>query len=107
MTVEAMLHNAYLGTVFRSATNEQPISTFGLYDNGRLTADMIIWPCKRLDVPPAFVEQWLANHIPGLLLYTLVPEGRAALEEVRRLVVASFAGEGESSRKDQLTPAFM
>jgi len=33
MTVEAILHKAYLGAAFRSATNEQPVSTFGLYDH--------------------------------------------------------------------------
>jgi hypothetical protein len=51
---------------------------------------MIIWPCKRLGIPVAFVRQWLCDHIPHLLLETFVPAGQGELEQVRRLVLAAF-----------------
>mgnify|MGYP007030148339 CR=1 FL=1 len=93
MTVEALEHGALLGLASRSTLNRQPVSTFGLIRRSQLTADMIIWPCKRLEVPLPFVAQWLANHIPRLLLNTLAPEGRAELEEVRRRVIAAYGGD--------------
>jgi len=107
MTVEAILHDAYLATVQRSTTNEQPVSTFDLYGNSRLTADMIIWPCKRLGVPFPFVRQWLANHIPRLLLYTLAPDGKAQLDEIRQLVSAAFENEATNTSIDQIQPTFI
>ena len=90
MTVEPLLAGAVLGVVNRSTYNEQPISTFGLMDRGRLVADKIIWPAKRLGVPGAFVAQWLRNHIPRLALGTLVPAGRGELEQVCALVAEAF-----------------
>jgi hypothetical protein len=95
MTVEALLSGAQLGVVARSTFNQQPVSTFGLYDRQQLTADMIIWPCKRLGVPVAFVRQWLCDHIPYLLLETLVPTGREELAQVRHLVLADFGDNAE------------
>jgi hypothetical protein len=96
MTVEALLSGTHLGVVTRSTFNEQPVSTFGLYDRQQLTADMIIWPCKRLGVPLAFVRQWLHDHIPHLLLETLVPTGRNELAQVRHLVLAAFGDDTEN-----------
>ena len=107
MTVEALLHEAYLATVQRTTTNEQPVSTFSLYGNSRLTADMIVWPCKRLGVPLPFIRQWLANHIPRLLLYTLAPEGKALVEEVRRLVIDAFTDRTGEPETPQLKPPFL
>ena len=88
--VEALLAGARLVSVARSTFNEQPVSAFGQYNRERLVADKIIWPCKRLDVPAPFVGQWLRNHLPRLLLNTLVPEGKEELLEVRRLVLQAF-----------------
>ncbi len=91
MVVEALEQGAYLGVVNRSTFNEQPISTFGLLNRIQLAADKIIWPCKRLSIPLPFVKQWLANHIPRLLLNTIAPEGKKELEQIRELVIRSLA----------------
>ncbi len=88
--VEALLAGARLVLVARSTFNEQPVSAFGQYNRERLVADKIIWPCKRLGVPVFFVEQWLRNHLPRLLLNTLVPEGKQELLQIRRLVLQAF-----------------
>ena len=88
--VEALLAGARLALVARSTFNEQPVSAFGQYNRERLVADKIIWPCKRLGVPAPFVEQWLRNHLPRLLLNTLVPEGKQELLQIRRLVLQAF-----------------
>ena len=88
--VEALLAGARLVLVARSTFNEQPVSAFGQYNRERLVADKIIWPCKRLEVPALFVEQWLRNHLPRLLLNTLVPEGKQELLQIRRLVLQAF-----------------
>jgi len=93
MTVEALLSGAYLVLVRRTTMNEQPVSAFGLLDRTRLVADKMVWPCRRLGVPAAFVDQWLRNHIPRLLLNTLAPQGREELEKVRELVLAEFGME--------------
>ena len=47
-------------------------------------------PCKRVGVPALFVEQWLRNHLPRILLNTLVPEGKQELLQIRRLVLQAF-----------------
>ena len=90
MVVEALEAGAYLGTVNRTTINEQPISTFGQYNLSQLVADKIIWPCKRLQVPLVFVEQWLANHAQRVLLHTLRPEGVQELQRIRQLVSAAY-----------------
>jgi len=90
MVVEALKGGAYLAVVNRSTLNEQPVSTFGLLDRSRLVADKIVWPCKRLGVPAHFVDQWLRNHMPRLLLNTLAPQGQEELRQVRDLVLADF-----------------
>jgi hypothetical protein len=95
MTVEALLAGARLVLVNRSTFNEQPVSVFGLLGRERLVADKIIWPCKRLEVPAAFVDQWLKNHLPRLLLNTLVPQGKEELLQIRRLVLEAFGVEAE------------
>lgn len=92
MVVEAVLSGARLGVINRSTYNRQPVTAFGRLDRADLTADMIIWPCKRLGVPPHFVRQWLHNELPALLLSTLIPEGRDELEAVYREVLAAFGG---------------
>jgi hypothetical protein len=88
--VEAILSGATLATVNRRTFDEQPISSFARLDRAQLAADMILWPCKRLGVPGHFVEQWLANHLPRLLLGTLVPQGRAELLAIRELVLRAY-----------------
>ena len=90
MTVEANLAGADLVLVNRTTLNEQPVSTFGRLDRERLVADKIIWPCRRLGVPPHFLDQWLRNHIPRLLLTTLVPEGKRELVAIRELIAAEY-----------------
>ena len=107
MVVEAMERGAHLGIVNRSTFNEQPISAYGLYERSQLIADMIIWPCKRLNVPLAFVEQWLANHIPRLLLNTLAPDGKAELQAVRDLVIAAFTESRGGRSSPLLQPLFV
>jgi len=107
MTVEALAHGAYLGVVNRSTINEQPISTFGLVDRVHLAADKIIWPCKRLDIPPAFVEQWLANHIPRLMLQTFSPDGKKELMAIRRTVLAAFGKEPYDDSDTLFQPLFI
>ena len=91
ISVEALLAGATLAVVNRSTIDEQPLSAFGLLDRRRMIADKIIWPCKRLRVPPAFVAQWLDNHLPRLQLGSLVPEGKKELLAIRRLVRQAFA----------------
>lgn len=90
MTVEALLHGALLATVSRRTYDEQPISIFASLNRAQLAADMIIWPCKRLDIPGHFVEQWLINHLHRLLLGTFVPQGRSELLAIRDLVLQAF-----------------
>ncbi|NKB70076.1 MAG: hypothetical protein GKR89_23635 [Candidatus Latescibacteria bacterium] len=93
MTVESLLAGGRLVLVNRSTYNEQPISTFGLLNRTRMVADKIIWPCKRLGVPGPFVDQWLRNHIPRLLLGTLAPQGQEELAQIHRLVLEAYAME--------------
>ena len=90
MTVEPMIRGAHLVQVARTTINEQPITVFGALNRVELTADMIIWPCKRLEVPGHHVAQWIRNHASRLLLGTLVPEGRDEIEAIRRTVARAF-----------------
>lgn len=90
MTVEAHLSGALLAAVNRRSFDEQPISLFANYNRASLAADMILWPCKRLGVPANFVAQWLANHLPSLLLGTLAPQGQEELLAIRNLVLAGY-----------------
>jgi hypothetical protein len=90
ISTEAALSGATLVSVNRSSFDEQPVSGFGLLDRRQLVADKIIWPCRRLGIPPAFVAQWIDNHLPRLLLGTLIPEGRDELLGIRRLVLDAF-----------------
>ena len=98
MTVEALVHGAYLGIVTRSTFNEQPFSTFGVLERCRLVADKMIWPLLRLNVPPAFARQWLANHIPRLLLSTLAPQGKEELQRIAALVLDGCGGKADDAR---------
>lgn len=107
MVVEALEHGAYLGVVNRSSFNEQPISTFGHFNQVRLAADMIIWPCKRLDIPRPFVEQWLANHAARLLLHTVAPDGRETLEQVCRAVLSAFGAPAADDEPPFFQPLFL
>ena len=91
MVIEALESGARLGVVNRSTFNEQPVTHFGKLNQAQATADMLIWGCKRLDVPYPFVAQWLANHAPRLLLNTIVPQGKEEVEQVRQLVREAFA----------------
>lgn len=95
MSVEALQAGARLAVVNRSTMNEQPVSTFALLERARMTADKIVWPCRRLEVPGEFVDQWMRNHIPRLLMGTIVPEGRRELKQVWQLVKREFQIEGE------------
>ena len=90
MTVEAHLSGATLAAVNRRTFDEQPISHFANYNRAALAADMILWPCKRLEVPGHFVAQWLANHLPTLLLGTLAPQGQDELLAIRQLVLRGY-----------------
>ncbi len=89
LTVESMLAGATLATVNRRTVNEQPVSVFQLMRRAKLTADMIIWPCRRLEIPGAFVSQWIDNHLARLQLMTLA-EGKSEALAVRTLVRAAF-----------------
>jgi hypothetical protein len=90
MTVEAYLSGATLAAVNRRTYDEQPISLFANYNRAALAADMILWPSLRLGVPSHFVAQWLANHLPTLLLGTLAPQGQEELLAIRALVLAAY-----------------
>ena len=92
MAVEALEHGGLVGSVHRTTVNEQPISTFGLLDVVQLSADLIIWPSKRLAIPSHFVRQWVINHAPRLLADT-TPHGKKALHGVIELVVKAFPAE--------------
>jgi hypothetical protein len=105
LTVEALLAGARLVSVNRSTFDEQPISAFGKLERCQLVADKMVWPCKRLGVPGAFVDQWLRNHIPRLLLGTLVPQGVEELRQVRRLVLREFGIE--TGEEDLVRPLFV
>jgi hypothetical protein len=90
MVIEAHKGGATLLAVNRRTFDEQPISSFASINRIRLAADLILWPCKRLGVPGPFVAQWLDNHLPALLLGTLVPQGRDELLAIRDLVRAEY-----------------
>ena len=90
MSAEAIVSGAHLGVVNRTTYNRQPVTTFGKLDQSAVTGDMIAWPCLRLGVPLAFVEQWLADIVPSLLLGTLVPEGRDQIDAVCTRVLAAY-----------------
>jgi hypothetical protein len=90
MVVEAHLAGSVLAAVSRHTYDEQPVSLFAAYNRARLAADMIVWPCRRLGVPGRFITQWLANHIPTLLLGTLAPQGRDELAAIRDLVLSAY-----------------
>ena len=90
MTVEAIRSGAMLAVVNRSTLDEQPISAFGLLNRQQMVADKILWPCQRLGVPAAFVDQWMRNHMPRLRLGTLMPEGREELLGIYRRVRAAY-----------------
>ena len=98
ISVEAIVGGAHLAVVNRSTMDEQPMTTFGLLNRVQMIADTIIWPCKRLNVPGAFVEQWLRNHLPRILLATHAPEGRQELLAIRKLVLEAF---GVPTREDE------
>jgi hypothetical protein len=105
LTVEALLAGARLVCVNRSTFDEQPITMFGKLERCQLVADKMIWPCKRLGVPGEFVAQWLCNHLPRLLLGTLVPQGVEELRQVRRLVLREFGLEAQDA--DLVRPLFV
>jgi hypothetical protein len=107
MSVEALESGAHLSVVNRSTFNAQPVTHFGKLNQARATADMIIWACKRLDVPLPFVSQWIDNHSPRLLLKTIVPEGQEALAQVRHLVVEAFAPDQADVAPTVLQPLFV
>jgi len=90
MTVEAVESGAQLVSVQRTTFNEQPVSTFGQLRRDRLVADKMIWPCRRLGIPPSFVAQWLRNHVPRLLLTTLAPEGKQELLAICNLMAQAL-----------------
>ena len=97
LTVEALEAGAYLGAFTRSTVNEQPISTFGLFNRIQLVADKIIWPSRRLKIPHQFIRQWMANHMPRLLLSTMAPEGKNELIKIRNTVLE---GIGDTTAED-------
>jgi hypothetical protein len=107
MTVEAHLSGALLAAVKRRTYDEQPISLFANYNRARLAADMILWPCKRLGVPGHFVSQWLANHLPSLLLSTLAPQGPHEILAIRDLVLQGYDLDPASVPTPFIRPRFV
>ena len=55
-----------------------------------LVAHKMIWAVKRLGVPAEFARQWYDNHLPRLLLGTIVPAGQQELLDIRRLFLAGL-----------------
>lgn len=108
MVVEAYLAGSVLAAISRTTYDEQPISLFAAYNRAQLAADMIVWPCRRLGVPGRFVSQWLANHLPALLLGTLAPHGPDELAAIRDLVLAAYGLDPAASGPPLLTrPRFI
>ena len=107
MTVEALLGGALLVLANRTTLNEQPLSTFGRLDRARLVADKMVWPCLRLGVPVAFVDQWLKNHLPRLLLNSLAPQGKEELLQIRRLVLEGLGAEAGDDDDFSWGPMFV
>ena len=107
MTVEPLLSFARLVLVNRSTFNEQPVTTFGLLNRERMIADKIIWPCKRMQVPGKFVDQWLTNHCARLMLNTLVPQGKSELFQIRQLVLQAFGIDTEDAEAINWGPLFV
>jgi len=105
MTVESILSGALLATVRRSTFDEQPVTAFGLFNRRRMTADMILWPCRRLGAPREFVAQWIDNCLPRILLGTLVPQGREELLDVRRIVLEAYGAK--EAEHHLLRPRFL
>lgn len=107
MVVEAMLNHARLAVINRTTYNRQPVTTFGLLNRATLTADMIIWPCKRLGIPEDFVQQWLENELPTLLLGTLIPEGREELRAVYLRVLEAYGIDSDGRDPFAKQPLFI
>lgn len=108
IAVEAVEAGAVLAQVNRSTFDEQPVSLFGAFDRRRLFADMIVWPCLRLEIPAAFARQWMCNHAPRILLSTLLPAGREELLAVQRLVLEALGDGSARDLPDEIQrPAFV
>lgn len=106
-TVEAHKAGAWLAAVNRRTYDEQPVSVFASLNRAQLAADMIVWPCKRLGVPAPFVDQWLANHLPALLLGTLAPQGRDELLAIRALVRSAYGLPTAAAPAEIARPRFV
>lgn len=107
MTVEAIKGGAHLVAVNRSTFNEQPLSVFGLLDRAQMTADKILWPCRRLSVPSDFVVQWLRNHMARLQLGTLAPGGKDELRRIRDLVLQEIGAPAVEDEEGWWGPLFV
>ena len=105
LVVEAHLAGALLASAPRTTINEQPVTAFGQLNRCRLISDKIVWPARRLQIPPKFVGQWLDNHLARLRLSTLVPSGKEELLEIRRLVRRSI--DLPDATNDIAGPAFL
>jgi hypothetical protein len=106
-TVEAHKAGAWLAAVNRRTYDEQPVSVFASLNRALLAADMILWPCKRLGIPAHFVDQWLTNHLPTLLLGTLVPQGRDELLAIAALVRDAYGLPKGSTPAEIARPRFV
>jgi hypothetical protein len=108
MVVESLVRGATLAALTRRTFDEQPVSVFASFDLTHLTADLILWPCKRLGVPGHYVSQWLSNHLPRLLLGTLQPAGRNELLAIQELVLAAYDMATEERTPDDIVrPRFV
>ena len=107
MTVEAIKSGAHLVGVNRSTLNDQPLSIFGLLDRIQMTADKIVWPCRRLEVPSHFVVQWLRNHMARLQLATLAPQGKDELRQIRKLVLENLGAPPVEDEEGWWGPLFI
>ena len=107
MAVEAIKNGAYLVGGNRSTFNDQPLSVFGLLDRIRMTADKIVWPCRRLGVPSHFVMQWLRNHMARLQLGTLAPQGKDELRQIRQLVLRELGAPAVEDEEGWWGPLFI
>ena len=108
MLVESLVRGATLASLTRRTFDEQPVSVFASFNLTQLTADLILWPCKRLGVPGHFVSQWLSNHLPRLLLGTIQPEGRDELLAIQKLVLAGYGLATDGlARKGIIRPRFL
>ena len=105
--VEALESGAIFAQVMRSTFNAQPVSTFASLNIIHLVSDKIIWPAQRLEIPSAFVRQWMLNCMPRLNLLTLAPQGSEVLGKIFQRVMEILDPGGDHAVPADESPLFV